>query len=331
MLEIPDKDKVLFTDPDGTELFSLTFFAFSTVVTVKAAASEGITLDYREISREIIDMCRDYEWMLSRTLEESDLSRINRCAGDMVEVKRETWEAVRSGLRFCKESEGLFDVTMGAVTRLWDFNREIVPEKHVIEEALTHVDWRKVILEKTSGEGGEHCFVKLEDPGAVLDLGGCAKGFIADRMCGRLKERGIAHAFVNLGGNVAVFGGKPDKTPWRIGIKDPFDTDRIRGISTLSEGSVVTSGLYERCFTRNGRFYHHILDVKTGYPVETDIAGVSVVAKSSQDADGFSTTLFALGSEAALRFTERTPQIEAVIITKEEKALVSSGLANLFA
>lgn len=330
MLEIPDKNKVLFTDPDETGLCSLTFFAFSTVVTIKAAASEGITVDYREISREIIDMCRDYEWMLSRTLEKSDLFRVNRCAGDMVEVRKGTWEAIRSGLRFCEKSEGFFDVTMGAVTELWDFNKEIIPEKHILEEAITHVDWRKVILEKASSEGGEHYFVKLEDPKAVLDLGGCAKGFIADRICERLKEREIAHAFVNLGGNVAVFGEKPDKTPWRIGIKDPFDTDRIRGISTLSEGSVVTSGLYERCFTQNGRFYHHILDVKTGYPVETDIAGVSVIAKSSRDADGFSTTLFALGSEAALNFTERTPEIEAIIITKEEKTVVSSGLANLF-
>lgn len=328
MDEIPDKDKVIFNEPDETGLCSLTFFAFSTIITMKAASSQGAHVDYHAVSRKVIDLCRGYEWSLSRTLTGSDLYHLNHAKGETVEVKRQTWEAIESGLRFCEKSEGRFDITMGAITQLWDFNNEIVPDEDEIKRALPHVDWRRVNLKKVVGNDSTRFFIKLEDPEAVLDLGGCAKGFIADRMCELLQSEGIAHAFVNLGGNVAVFGGKPDGAPWRIGIKNPFDTEQIRGVSTLTNGSVVTSGLYERCFTQDDRFYHHILDVKTGRPIETDIAGVSVIANTSQDADGFSTTLFALGSEAAIRFAERTPGIEVIIITKDEKALASSGLAD---
>ena len=125
-----------------------------------------------------------------------------------------------------------------------------------------------------------------------------------------LRERGVEHALVNLGGNVAVSGTKPTGDPWRVGIRDPRDPSQLIGAVPLVAGSAVTSGVYERCFTApDGTFYHHILDPRTGRPVETDVAGVTVICEKSIDAEGFSTTLLALGLERGLALARRHPEI----------------------
>lgn len=327
--DIPEKDKLIYREPDASGIFSAQFFAFSTLITLKGYGSSLEDLpdkkDYRTIVEGVVDLCRKFEWLLSRTLKNSEITRINTSNGDVVEVSQETWKALGQGLYYSSQSKGHFDVTMGSVTQLWNFNEGIVPSKAAIDEALEHVDWRNVEL---FGSGGKdpHYFVRLKDADMVIDLGGTAKGFIADRLCEYLKGEQVAGAFVNLGGNVAVFGGKPDGSQWRIGIQSPFESNQIRGVMSLADGSTVTSGLYERCFTVEGISYHHILDRKTGFPVETDIAGVSVVANTSSDADGYSTTLFALGSRDAIRFVDSTPGIETILITKEGETMVSKGL-----
>lgn len=328
--DIPDKDTVIYTAPDDSGMFSVVFFAFSTLVTIKGygeQASEGAAeTEYRRVAQAVVDQCRKYEWLLSRTLEGSDIFKLNSSSGEVIEVDHETWKALQQGIFYSAQSKGHFDITMGAITRLWDFNEGIIPDPNRIEEALEHVNWRNLELFDTKEALDTHYFAQLRDSEARVDLGGTAKGFIADSICERLKQEGITGAFVNLGGNVAVFGGKPDGSLWRIGIQSPFKNDELRGVMSLRDGSVVTSGLYERCFESDGQFYHHILDRKTGYPVQTDIAGVSVIANTSRDADGYSTTLFALGVEGALDFFENTKGIEGIIVTKDKDTRVSSGL-----
>ena len=153
-----------------------------------------------------------------------------------------------------------------------------------------------------------------------MDVGGIAKGWIADRLSALLAERGLDSFVVNLGGNVMARGQKPDGSPWRVGLQDPRDKGSIVGAVTVRDASAVTSGVYERCFERDGAFYHHILDPKTGFPVETDAAGATVVARRSIDAEGYSTTLLALGIERGLAFArERDAILGAYFVDRDGK------------
>ncbi|NBI32975.1 FAD:protein FMN transferase, partial [Enterorhabdus sp. P55] len=161
--------------------------------------------------------------------------------------------------------------------------------------------------------GAGRFFARLADPRAAVDVGGIAKGWIADELSALLATRGLGGFIVNLGGNVAVGGAKPDGAPWRVGIRDPrapHDPDALLGAVPLAAGSAVTSGVYERSFTgTDGRLRHHVLDPRTGWPVATDVAGVTVVADRSLDAEGFSTTLLALGLERGLALARRHAEI----------------------
>jgi thiamine biosynthesis lipoprotein len=229
---------------------------------------------------------------------------------------------IARALAYGAESDGAFDITIGAVTRLWDFHEGVVPAPEQIAAALPHVDYRAVHVDEDA------CTVTLGDPEAALDLGGIAKGFIADAILDELEDAGVTSAFVNLGGNVKVLGAKPDGSPWRVGVRDPeSDAESARSIArvTLEGGSVVTSGLYERQFEQDGRRYWHILDPKTGYPVQTDLVSSSVLTESSLDGDAFATWMFLLGSEAALLLAESIPGLEALFVTEGGATSMTQG------
>lgn len=339
-----DRDMIVYKDPDESGVFSLMLVAFNTLVTVKGYKhfEQPSWFDYKKVAQSVVDSCRKYEQLLSRTLKESTLYKLNNSHGQRVRINKEVWEALRQGVYYSTHSKGRFDITMGSVTQLWNFNEKVVPNAKKLASALEQVNYRCIELseedqyqsidtdraEPFTADHVMQYFAQIHNREAVVDLGGTAKGYIADKLCTLLRESGLSGAFVNLGGNVAVFGGKPDGSAWRIGIQSPFTPSEIWGVCELSHGSVVTSGLYERCFELDGRIYHHILDTQTGYPVDTDIAGVTVVAQASSDADGYSTTLFALGSQEALNFLEMTTSIEGIIITKDKKTLTSSGLVG---
>lgn len=137
-----------------------------------------------------------------------------------------------------------------------------MPEPDELEHALAHVDWHALVI----AEDETGFWAQLKDPAASIDVGGTAKGFIADDLCDLLREQGFSNAIINLGGNVMTFGSKPDGKLWTIGVRNPAAPSTLIGAVPIAQGSVVTSGLYERCFTKNGIRYHHILDPKTGYP-----------------------------------------------------------------
>ena len=261
------------------EELSTTFFSFDTVCTLRGVMDQEV-LDGAEV------LCTRFEQLFSRTIPESDVSRINGAGGEPVEVAPETADLIAKALGYCEASGGLFDITIGAVSSLWDFHNEIVPAEEDIAASLPHVGWKNVRVEGTT--------VRVDDPHAMLDLGGIAKGWIADALVSYLAGEGVESACVNLGGNVAVLGAKPDGSLWRVGVQDP-DAERGESIIARVEmdgGSLVTSGLYERAFERDGRRYWHILDPRTGYPVETDVVSASVLSERSIDGDGFTKQLF---------------------------------------
>lgn len=272
-------------------------------------------------------LCSDYEKLLSKTKEGSDIWNINHAGGRPVACDDRTIEIIRKGISYGDLSEGKFDITVGKAEKLWDFHSDSpkVPEKDALSEAVRHVNYRNISVDQDEGT------VQLTDPEAELDLGGIAKGYIADKVCEELRQEGVTSAIVSLGGNIECVGGKPDVTgftaeatvfsPFSIGIETPYsDQTKIVGASSLENGTMVTSGVYERYFIENGKEYHHILDVKTGYPADSDVLGVTIQGQegTSADCDALSTICLILGSEEGSRLIEGMDGYEALFILRDD-------------
>ena len=298
------------------ELGSVTFRAFDTVCAVSADVDAAAL-------RGVEALCARYELLLSRFNPDSRLFALNVAAGKWIDVGEELANVLRAALGYCERTDGLFDITMGGVCRLWDFKRGVVPGAAAVTEALAHVGWRNVRVEGAQA--------RIVDPQTTIDLGGMAKGYIADRVIDLLKRRGATSGVINLGGNVACLGGKPDGGAWNVGLRAPVPSSgSLQAASFASVSvrgkSVVTSGVYERAFMRNGRVLHHILDPRTGKPAETDVLSATVIADKSIDADGYTTALIIMGADEALTFAEQTPGIEAILLTTNAHLLKTTGM-----
>lgn len=287
-----------------------TEFLFDTIITLTVYGSQ-------EALDAAVERCRYFENTFSRTVEGSDVWRINEAAGQPVEVASETADLITQALGYCAASEGLFDITIGSVSTLWDFKEGVRPDDEAIAEAVKHIDYRGVTVAGST--------VQLADPAAKIDLGGIAKGYIADDLKRLLAEQGVESACLNLGGNVAVLGAKPDGSPWNVGIQDPNGAaqDVIAAVPCV-DGSVVTSGLYERQFVQDGTLYYHILDPRTGYPVETDVVSSSLLTDSSTDGDAYATLLFLMGRDEALALVNGDECLEGLVVDDAGTVTLSS-------
>ncbi len=283
-----------------------TDFALDTVVRVTvydSASSDAQTaLDacFAELAR--------LEGLLSATKEGSDVDRINRSAEAMVQVSEETAQVLRLSQHVAELSDGAFDVTVRPLSVLWDFTAEepTVPDEQTIAQTLAQVDYRQLTIE------GQQVTLS----GGAIDLGGVAKGYIADRLREILLQHNVRSALIDLGGNIVALGDK-DGQGFRIGIKDPADTTALAEVLEVRDRSVVTSGTYERGFTADGVRYHHLLDPKTGYPVQNGLASVTVVNESSATADALSTACFVLGEEKARDLIAQFPDTEVLFIYED--------------
>ncbi len=223
-------------------------------------------------------------------------------------------------LYFCKLSGGAADPTIGSVSALWDFHSEAPapPSPEAVKEQLQHVGIANMEL----NENG----LLLKDPETRLDLGYIAKGYIADCLKEKLEtELKVKSGIINLGGNVTLIGSKEDGSPWRVGIKKPFGGGEALLTIDLSDTSVVTSGVYERCFTSEDHFYHHILDPQNGFPADNGLLSVSIICEDATEADALSTACFVLGTEEGLKLIERSDGVEALFLDKDMNIRTSSG------
>lgn len=296
----------------------------------KPLARQGFMLDtvisislYDTQDEAILDgafaLCEEYEQLFSRTISTSDVYRINHSDGAPVEVSDATAELLCIALEYARLSGGAFDPTIEPLVTLWDImaDEPHVPDADAISAALARVDWTKVSVDGN---------VVTLPAGMGLDLGGIAKGYIADKLREYLSENGVDSALINLGGNVLTLGGKPDGSNFTIGVQKPFGQNSdILGACRLKGMSVVTSGIYERYFVEDDRLYHHILDTKTGYPVENELYSVTIISPTSTDGDALSTICFALGSEDGMALIETLDGIECVYCLSDGTLLFSSG------
>ena len=300
--------------------------------------------DREPLIREAFALAREYENLLSRTVAGSDIGRFN-ASEEGCAVSSETALLLRECLYAQELTDGRFDVTVGALTELWNFSSEepSVPDPERIAQALTHVgNWDKESVEATmcSSHGTEEAYqLSKNDPEIRLDLGAAAKGYIADRAAFFLIGQGVKRGIVNFGGNIVFIGIKEDGSAWTCGIEDPAEGQseeliQDRGIvGTVSckpqadDGvvSVVTSGTYERCFEENGVLYHHVLDPRTGYPAETDLLSATVIGADSARCDILSTCCLLLGSEKAMALISAQEGYEAVLILQDGSIQTTQG------
>ena len=299
---------------------STVVFYFDTVVTITVYS------DDENILSGLDEECLRYENMLSKTVEGSDVWNINHAKGERVAVNEETRELILTALEFSRLSDGRFDITVEPCVALWDFTSEdrgALPDADELAAAAEKVDWTKVDV---NDEG------VLIPEGMSIDLGAIAKGYISDRIADYFVEKGVESALLNVGGNVRTVGLKPDGSNWRIGIQDPEGVrdQSIVGVATLGNNAVVTSGIYERGFILDDVVYHHILDPNSGWSVQNELAGVTIVAKEACTADALSTTVFAMGLEEGTEFIENFDGVDAIFVTRDGDISWTSGLDGLF-
>lgn len=216
--------------PDGSRQIMLPIY--NTQVSVKAFPGSR-DLSAQELDDALValrDTAIDFEMNLSRTRPTSEVSKLNDARGEWVALSPSTLDLVQKSRAYSEASGGVFDVTMGSVTPLWNFHEGVVPTREALDEALKHVDWRMIEVDREAGTA------RLADSEARIDLGGIAKGYIADALAAVLREHGCDSAFVNLGGNVLTVGSKTDGSPWRIGVRDPKAPEKMRAVVTAEIG-----------------------------------------------------------------------------------------------
>ncbi|MDD3404343.1 MAG: FAD:protein FMN transferase [Hespellia sp.] len=288
------------------EPISTTALLFDTVITIELYDTKDTA-----ILDDCIALCRHYEDTLSRTIETSEVSQINNAKGAPVTVSDDTIELIQKGLDYGTISNGNFDITIAPLSILWDFknNTGVVPDAAAIEEAKSHVNYKNVLIDGNT--------VTLTDPDAAIDLGGIAKGYIADKLKTLLESKDIQHGIISLGGNILTIGSKTDGTAYHIGIQKPFEENAAITSVDVKDQSVVSSGVYERYFTVNDQLYHHILNPFTGYPYDNHLLGVTIISDASVDGDALSTTCFALGLENGMKLIKSMDGVEALFITDD--------------
>lgn len=263
--------------------------------------------DDQALADTLVEQCAAYEKIFDRTDPESELHALNHAGGKPIEVSTHLLTVLQCALDYAEATNGRFDPTICPVTDLWDFTAESpsLPDPDALQQALSHVGWQNVEIQGSR--------VQLNN-GAKIDLGGIAKGYIADQLAETLRQNDVQSAWINLGGNIITVGGRPDGNPFRIGIQQPFEErTTIIGTVAAQDQSVVSSGVYERCFWLDDAFYHHILDPATGYPADSNLDGVTVIADRSMDADALSTCIFLFGVEQGLVFAQEMG-VHAVLI-----------------
>ena len=296
-----------------TSLVSETRLLFDTfcTITIHSAATPSLL-------SEAFALAAEYEAVLSAHFENSDIWRVNRAGGAPTAVSPHTAAVVSAGLFYAELSGGMFDITVGRLSELWDFSGDSLPAYADIEAARKTVEHSRVSV---TGDT-----VRLENPETRLDLGGIAKGYIADRLAAFLFERGVESAVIDLGGDIVIIGTRPDGERWRVGVAYPFGAPgQLIGIVETDAAAITTSGIYQRMFEKDGVVYHHILDPRTGMPVVSDVVSATVITQSAMSSDALSTIAVLVGSEKAAALFEHAPDFIGAVLILDSGEILQYG------
>ncbi len=289
-----------------------------------------ITL-YDHATKQTLDECfqrlREIHGRMSVGVPGSELDAISGAAGkEPVRVTDDVLTVTEKALQIAQLSNGLFDPTVGPLIKVWKINKDHpeVPKAADISKALSFVNWHDVELD------GPAKTIFLKRPGMELDLGGLVKGYAADEAMRILSARGVTSAIIDLGGDIFAMGHGRTGQPWRIGVQNP-DAERgtYLGIARVTDKTVVTSGVYEHFFMKDGKRYHHLMDTRTGFPVDNGLESVTVITGSSMDADGFGLALFCMGEKDGIKLGSKL-DLGVVMVDSNHKVYVTPGTKDYF-
>ncbi|MBF0277104.1 MAG: FAD:protein FMN transferase [SAR324 cluster bacterium] len=261
--------------------------------------------------------------LLSEYQENSEIGRINQNAGRQeLTISEDTANVLALALSVAQSSDGAFDPTFRPLLNLWDYNRTHtkLPSDESIQSALELVGYKKIEFDFQSRK------IRLPKKGMWLGLGAVSKGYIVQAIVDVFRRYNFNNFLVNAGGDIFASGSKGGKS-WKIGVPDPSHRNRMSFYVPVSNAAFCTSASYERFIELNGKRYGHILNPKTGYPVQYT-QGVTVIANKMAYCDAIATTIFVLGPAEGLAFADHLPQTEAIIFDENSQLLYSEGLNN---
>lgn len=278
---------------------------------------------------KVFNRIREIEDEMTINRAGSEIDEVNASAGiHAVKVSEDTFYTVKKGLEYSNISKGRYDITVGPLVKVWGIgtDKAKVPSLDEISASKRYINYKDVIMDDIAKT------IMLKNKGMIIDLGGIAKGYAADEVAKVLKDNGVKHAIINLGGNVLTIDANPNGNLWRIGVQNPFSEERGESIGTIEvrDKTVTTAGIYERYFEYNGKKYHHILDIDTGFPVENELAGVTIITNSSTEGDGIDTAILLMGLEKGMEFVENQKDIEAIFVTKNKEIYLTSEIKTNF-
>ncbi len=296
-----------------TETIMGTEVSITVVVKTKAEGEAAIDAAMAEVKR--------FDRMMSLYKEDSEITRVNMAAGKApVKVSPEMIEMAEAARKISDLTGGAFDVTVGPFVVLWQMRLKQgkAPREREIEKIKSRVGYRHIIVDKKAST------LFLKKPDMIMDFGGCAKGYAADKVAELLRKRGIDNAVVALAGDIRVMGHRPDGSFWRIGVQHPRDPGKTLTVLELSDKYISTSGDYERFQIVHKKRYHHILDPHTGRPSE-GMESVTLVGDRGSVGDPLTTALFILGPEKGMKIVKKLGY-EAIFVDDKGRVVTTPGI-----
>ena len=256
--------------------------------------------------------------LMSNFKGDSDISRINKGAGSKaVAVDSDVVEVIKKSIYYSEISNGAFDITVGGVEELYDFEDEgRIPEEEKFKNSVSLIGYRNIAIKGNT--------VRLMKKGMKLDLGGIAKGYAIDKGIDAIRKNGVADALVNASGDIRTIG-ESENGQWKIGVLHPRENGRIIDTLLMKDISVATSGDYRKYFISGGKRYHHILNPSTGLPTE-GVQSVTIIAPFAVDADALATAVFVMGKKNGMKLVEKLKDIEGIINYSDGLVVYSSGI-----
>ncbi|HAR88967.1 MAG TPA: FAD:protein FMN transferase [Ruminococcaceae bacterium] len=296
------------------------FFAMDTYMEVDAYGDNGekaVAKAEKEVNK--------LDSILSTGKSTSEIRKLNKNKKQVVSA--DTMSLIKESVKISKETNSAFNPTIYPLMELWGFTTKnyYVPKDNEIKTLLNHMDIDNIKIDERKNE------VSFKDSNMKIDLGAIAKGYTSSKIIDIFKENNIKNGMVTLGGNVQVLGKKPDGSLWKVGIQNPIGEDEYLGVLQTSDKAVITSGGYERNFTKNGKTYHHILDPSNGYPANNGLTSVTIISSYGTLADALSTSLFVMGKDKAIDFYKKSNyNFDFILYTSDNKLIISDGIKDIF-
>ncbi len=289
-------------------------FDISVVALTEEKGNEYIDMAISEIKR--------IENLISSWDTNSETSQINRNAGiNPVKVSKELMDLIKRSIQISKITDGAFDITFASMDKIWKFDGSMteLPSKTAIKNSVSKVGYQNIVLDEVC----QTVFLKLK--GMKIGFGAIGKGYAADKTKILLQSKGVKGGLINASGDLNSWGKQPDDKPWKVGITNPLNKNRIFSWFDIDNQAVVTSGNYEKFVTFDGKRYTHIIDPRTGYPA-TGIVSATVFASKAELADALATSIFVMGRSTGIDMINQLKGVECIVIDDKGKIHTSKNI-----